>query len=142
MKNYLMGLAAGVAVFLGVMTCQGDQIPVASGLAAVSNATAVATGTAYGLTAKTDYTIVPYLSAAAAGTSNTVYGFDMQYGTNWTTDQPLTVTVANNGTTNVVHRVVFMSTNFLGASAIRLDSVVTTQTNLVTTGGIDIEPVR
>lgn len=84
---------------------------------------------------KVGLTIVPYFSAADAGTSNVVFNFDLSINpgrTNHSTTVPLSYTMAANGTNVLKGYVWFSQTNFVHATSIRWRSVVTTQTNLVT----------
>jgi len=125
-------LVAGLALFLA-LPVKADQVTIPNSLASVSNATLVATdGPALAIVPFHDYGFLISQSAAGTGTSNAIYGFDYQVGTNWTTTTPLKLTLALNGTTNTGGYFYLNQTNFAGVNAIRFSYFSSTQTNIVT----------
>lgn len=118
---------------------RADEINVSSELASVINGTSNSTaGTEFKLTVA-DWVLVPRFVAAGVGTSNVTFGVNLRLGTNWTTTLPLSLTAACNGTTAVVGSPVYVArSNLVGVSALRLDQIITTQTNAVTISGLSI----
>lgn len=122
-----------------VMATRADEIDISTNLASVVNGTSNSTsGAEYRLPYVSDYVLVPRITAAGVGTSNVTFGLNLRVGRDWTTTLPITVTVAANGTNSVVAYSYLNHTNLIGVSALRLDQVVTTQTNAVTISGLGI----
>jgi len=120
-----------------------DYINVPSDLASVVNGTSNSvSGTAFEIVPNKDYGIAPCFAAAGNGTSNVIYGFHLRIGTNWTTICPVYSTNSANNSTAVVGWTPIYRTNLIGASALRLGQVITTQTNAVTTTQIPIDALK
>jgi len=116
------------------------SVNVASGLASVSNTTATSTsGTAFSIPPETDIAIQPIFTAADSGKSNVWHQFNLTGdGTNFSTVLPISVTNAANGTNPVSGWTVITKAQLHGAKSARLDAVGTTQTNAVTTTGVNV----
>ena len=109
-------------------------------LSVVTNATITATDAAALTIPKgRDIGVLVLQSAANNGTSNTVYGLDVQVGTNWSTTAPIRMTAAMNGTNTTGVYFWLGATNFAGVNAVRLGYLSTTQTNAVTPASITLD---
>lgn len=115
-------------------------INVPAALSPVNNQTlATTTGTAFTVPQGCGMTFQPNFTAAGAGVSNVVFGFNgTADGTNWSTTVPLSITNTCNGTTNVIGAVFVSAASLAPYKQIRLDQVITTQGNNVTINGFTV----
>jgi hypothetical protein len=115
-----------------------SNVPQAAALSGpITNATVVTTNSAPVLIdPNVDLVFWPTATAAGAGTSNCVYGFNVSgsqtLGVGFSTTTPLLITNACNGTNPATGYVIISKTNLIGVTQFRWDSFSTTQTNGVT----------
>lgn len=131
---FLALLLAGFTAFAGAPAFQTNTVNLASGLLTLSNTNVVSTAsTPFAVPQGAPFILQPAFSAAGVGNSNVVFSFNVSGdGTHYSTTLPFSVTIAANGTTNVVGYTNVPASVLSGVQWIRCDQIQTTQTNLVT----------
>lgn len=137
LKSLMIGAVVALALALAQMA-QAEQIDIPSDLATVTNGATFTSTSGLPLTLPRDKDIGVFIkhNSLNTGTSNTIYGFDFQIGTNWTATAPLRLTLACTGTTANDGYFYISRTNFTGVNAIRFGRLSTTQLTNVTPSSI------
>jgi hypothetical protein len=134
-------LSSSLLALTAVLPARAQQINIPTDLATVgANATITSTnGVALTLPRDKDIGVLISQAAANTGTSNTVYGFDYQVGTTWTTTAPLRLTLACTGLTNTTGYFFLSKTNFAGVNAARFGYLSTVELTNVTPASITFD---
>lgn len=144
-QSILTGVLLGIAVLLAMLAPRAEavdfpqwvtvtNVPAATLLTANNQTKAATTSTPIFIPPDRDLAIeVSQSTTNVTSTTNTVVGFDVTGDSfTYTTDQPLKVVQALNGTTNAIVRSIISRTNLVGVTALRWDTTSTTNTSPVT----------
>lgn len=142
-KSFLCSLILTAAVMVATLPAAADTVAIPADLSTVSNATLYATdGPSTPIVPYHDYGFMISQAAVNQTVSNTVYGFDLQIGTNWTTTAPLKLTLPLTGPTNTTGYFYVPQTNLVGVANIRLGYLSTTALTNVVPASIQAGVIR